>query len=311
MSDEDAPARKVETHLPLHVTEYGGPERAQGGPFEPDAPETPTFVLVHGYAGSSFTWRHWIPALAPRGRVLAVDLKGFGDAPKPDDGRYTPGDLAALVVDLVRELDLRNVTLIGHSLGGGVSLIAALRLLAGEPRRLARLVLVAAAAYPQPLPPLVGLSKLGGPGRILMQLVGAPRVVRSVLRTIVHDPRTITDGQVEAYARPLESADGVRAAMAVGGAIVPQDLGELTRRYPEIDVPALVLWGDEDPVVPLWVGERLAEELPQARLAVLTGCGHLPPEELPEESLARLEDFLDATDGGGGGPVAGSAGGQP
>jgi len=77
--------------------------------------------------------------------------------------------------------------------------------------------------------------------------------------------------------------------------IVPPDLDATTRRYPEIDVPTLLLWGRHDPVVPLEIGMRLERDLPNAQLHVLERCGHIPQEERPEDSFAVLTDFLDRT----------------
>jgi pimeloyl-ACP methyl ester carboxylesterase len=275
--------RVINTALPLRVTEHGGEVAAE------------TFVLVHGYAGSSFTWRKWLPELTRRGRVLTVDLKGFGDAPKPDDDLYAPGDLADLVVALVRELGLWRVTLVGHSLGGGISLLVALRLKDAGEERIGRLVLIGSPAYRQRLPPLVPLSKAPRLGRLLIRAVGAKRAVRMVLRQIVFDAATVSDEQVEAYARPLETPEGVRSAMAVGRSIVPDDLDATASRYPELDLPTLLLWGDRDPVVPLRVGQRLSLDLPRARLAIIERCGHIPPEESPEASFLPLAIFLQET----------------
>jgi pimeloyl-ACP methyl ester carboxylesterase len=140
---------------------------------------------------------------------------------------------------------------------------------------------------------------MGFLGRLALDVIGTQRVVRSVLRSIVHDPDTVTDEQVEEYSRALTTSEGLRAAMDVGRSIVPDELDTLTRRYPEIDVPTLLLWGEQDRVIPLWVGERLAEELPDARLVVVPECGHLPAEEHPATSLAHVLDFLDRTPRGG------------
>lgn len=287
--------RVVPTPLPLHVTEVVDVSEAHGpGPEDVGRlPGSEVFLLVHGFAGSSFTWHRWRGALARRGRVLQVDLKGFGDAPKPDDGRYATTDLADLLVELIRSLDLRHLTLVGHSLGGGLSLLSALRFLDGGEERLARLGLISAPAYRQKLPPFVLLSKAPHVSRGLAKLIGAETIVRQVLRSIVHDPSTITPEQVEAYARALATEEGVRAAMDVGRSIVPDELDAFSARYGEIDIPVFLLWGQQDPVVPLWVGHRLAEDLPRARLTVLEACGHIPPEELPGASLAAFEAFLD------------------
>jgi pimeloyl-ACP methyl ester carboxylesterase len=271
----------VPTALPLHVTELGeGSE---------------TFLFLHGYGGSSFTWRFWTSELAARGRLLLVDLKGFGHAPKPADDEYAPSDHARLIVRLMRELDLRNVTLVGHSLGGGIALLTVLELLDSGEERLARLVLVAAPAYRQRLPPLVPLSRRPRLGAALLRLLGPRRVVRWVLRSIVHDRQGVTEDQVLSYARPLESPEGVHAAMSTGRRILPERIDEIAKRYPEIRLPTLLLWGLGERVVPLWVAQRLASDLPNARLSLLEKCGHIPPEERPAESLSVLLEFLDQT----------------
>jgi len=271
--------------LPLHV-ETLGPEPRPGGD---------TFLLLHGYGASGFSWRYWAPRLAERGHVILVDLKGFGRAPKPDDGRYAPADQAELIQRLVETRDLHDVTLVGHSLGGGVALLTALGLHDAREGRLRRLVIVGGVAYEQRLPPFVGLAERPRLGSFLFRAVGPRRVVRSVLRGIVHDGSTVTEEQVRGYADPLDSREAVRALIDAARQIVPPDLDRLTRRYPEIDVPSLLLWGRGDRVVPLAVGERLASELPRARLHVLDRCGHLPAEERPDETFAVLADFLAST----------------
>lgn len=264
--------------LPLHVEERG---------------EGPPLLLVHGFGANSYTWRHWVPDLARGHRVILVDLKGFGAAPGPDDHAYAPGDHAELLLRLVRGRDLRDLTVVGHSLGGGIALLLALRLLDAEPERLRALVLVAAAAYRQAIPPWIRMARLPLLGPILLRLAPPRLLIRAVLRSIVHDPATITPTQVEAYAEPLESAAGRRALLRTARQIVPPDLEGTVARYAEIGVPTLILCGRQDPVVPLEVAERLAGTLPRARLHVLEACGHDPPEERPEESLAAVREFLD------------------
>ncbi|MGD8601944.1 MAG: alpha/beta hydrolase [Gemmatimonadota bacterium] len=281
--------------LPLHVETLG---------LDPE-PGVDVFVLVHGYGASSFSWRHWAPRLAELGHVVLIDLKGFGRAPKPDDDRYAPADQARLVLRLIEERDLRDITLVGHSLGGGVALLVALDLLgirpdAPEPTpsgagRLRRLVIVSGAAYAQRMPPFVSLADWPNLSPHLFRLVGARKVVKIALRGVVHDPASITAEQIDGYAGPLDSPDAVRVLLATASTIEPPDLPAIIRLYPKITVPTLLLWGRKDRVVPLSVGERLAEDLPDARLHVLDRCGHLPAEEASEESLALLERFLAET----------------
>lgn len=276
--------------LPLYVETSGARPR----------PGIDTFVLVHGYGACMHSWRHWAPKLAARGHVVAVDLKGSGRAPKPPDDLYGPEHQADLLVRMIEARDLRRITLVGHSLGGGVTLLAALALADREPRRLERMVIVAGAAYDQRMPPFVRLADHPRLSTAVFRVLGARRLVRMVIEQVVHAPARVDDQQVLGYATPLESPDAVRCLLASARQIRPATLDAIVARYPTLDVPTLVLWGREDRVVPLSIGERLASELPRARLVVLERCGHLPAEEQPEESYAILERFLDETTLGGG-----------
>lgn len=274
--------------LPLHV-ETAGLDPGQ---------DIPTFLLIHGYGASSFTWRSWIPELSRRGHVVMVDMKGFGDAPRPDDGRYSPADQAELIHRLIVQRDLNRVFIAGHSLGGGVALIVALRLLdeartRGTLSRLSGLISMAGASYLQRLPPFVALSRHPWLSALVFRLLGPRRLIRLVFRTIVHDNSRVTRTQVEGYADPLRRPDALQGLLWAAAQIVPPDLEAQTARYGEIDVPALLIWGRQDPVIRLWVGERLEQDLPQATLVVLDECGHMPQEERTEDVLEILGEFLD------------------
>jgi pimeloyl-ACP methyl ester carboxylesterase len=201
----------------------------------------------------------------------------------------------------VRQRDLVNVNLVGHSLGGGVSLLSALLLRDSAAERLKRLVVVAGACYPQTLPPFARLAHYPRLSGALMRVLGPRAVARRVLRSIVYDPSCITRSQIEGYADALRGPETMRVLIQAALQIVPENLDRITERFPEIDVPALVLWGRQDRVIPLALGERLARNLPHARLVVLNGCGHLPHEERPRESIEALEAFLEGHDEAKGG----------
>ena len=262
--------------LPLHVEEYGeGPRQ---------------IMLLHGFAANSYTWRGWIGALAKNHRVWSVELKGHGSAPAPLDDLYSVHDHADLVHRLVLQKDLRQLTLVGHSMGGGLSLLVALRLL--DEDRLERLVLVSGAAFPQRLPPFVSLAARGRLAEWGLRFLPKRLLIRRVLRSIVFDPEGVTDAQVRAYAEPLYSSAHRTALVKTAGGIIPPDLAEVVSRISEIELPTLLLWGRHDRVVPLDVAERLLAALPRAELEVMEDCGHIPSEEWPKESLEIVKKFL-------------------
>ena len=266
--------------LPLHVETHG------------DAGEP--ILLVHGLGGNAYTWRHWVPELARSRRVVLVELKGFGAAPKPPDDRYSPMDQAELLYRAILQEDLRGLTLVGHSLGGAVVILTSLMLLDREPERLSRLVLIAGAGMPC-MPRHIGLGRIPVLGRIWVRYLPARSMVRYALKLAVYDQNTITASQVEAYAEPLTGKEARNALKKTVRQLLSLDVDAIIERYPELEVPTLLLWGEADRIVPLWVAEELERRLPDARLEVIEECGHIPPEEKPQESLEILMDFLEKT----------------
>lgn len=256
----------------------------------------PPIVLVHGFAINGHTWHAWLPRLTRERRVLVVDLKGAGSAPKPRGEPYGPREQAALLRRLILQEDLRDLTLVGHSLGGGIALLTALELMEAGDSRLSHLVLLGAAAYRQPVPQFIRIAARPWLGPLALRVLPASLVIRLGMARAYHSTSAITDSTVEAYADPLRSSDGRYALSRMARELIPPDLDTLSSRYGQISTPTLLLWGEADAIVPLGIGERLAREIPRARLAVLPDCGHMPQEEKPDESLRLVLEFLNDPD---------------
>lgn len=257
-------------------------EKGQGSPV----------LLVHGFGASTFTWRNIAPALAEDYRVIAVDLKGFGQSDKPFDERYSVFDQAELLKQLIIDSDLRDLTLVGHSYGGGVVLILALD---DDPRlkgRISKLVLLDTIAYPQDIPVFFRMLDMPFVSQVGVRMVPPAVQTRIALRIAYLDNSKIDDEEVEMYAAPLRTAAGKHAIIHSARQIVPEGLEEISARYKSIEVPTLIGWCDYDRIVPLDVGIKLRRTLPNARLEIIEGCGHMPHEEQPEATLSLIQDFL-------------------
>lgn len=254
----------------------------------------PPVVLVHGFGAHAGFWRKWTPELAGSHRVIAVDLMGFGKAARPPGGDYSPLAQAHHLAELLRRLQGVPPVLVGHSLGAGIVVAAALRLRdEGGAWTPGGLVLVSGAVYPQKLPPYLALSRIRGVGELFL-LMAPPRILlRRGLQGIVHDPGTVDREQVEIYREPLRSLARRRVILRAARQISPEDGRALANRLGELRIPVLLIWGEEDRIVPPERAERLLRDLPDARLSLLPGVGHLPPEEAPARSLAPLLRFLE------------------
>lgn len=269
------------------------PERPPVTLYYEEQGEGPPLLLLHGLGESIFTWREILPALAARHRVIALDLKGFGNSDKPDDGAYSADDQAALVARFIIERDLENLVVIGHSFGGTVALRTALADGIQGTGRIKRIAVISAPALPQTTSREFDLVMTPLIPDTVAVVLPPESTARFLLREAMGG-RTPSDEIVKGYAAPYRDLDATRAFLATARSIVNErDTDAITKRYRVIRKPVLIVWCRKDPIVPLRSGRRLAAALPQARLAIVDGCHHLPQHEQPQRLLKALGPFLD------------------
>lgn len=247
----------------------------------------PALVLIHGNNSSAYTWKDVFDRLAAEFRVVALDLEGFGFSEKPAGGDYRVEAQAALVVGLMDELKIERAVLVGNSYGGAVALAAAEE----RPERVAGLVLADSNAFADSRGASLAPAYVRWPyvGAALTALaLTSDRLVRDGLLKSFHDPSKVTDERVAAYYLPLTTRAGQRGALEVRRQRSMERVESLLSR---VNRPALLIWGDDDRLVPLEEGRRLQAALPSARLLVFDSCGHLPQEEMPERFAAEVAAF--------------------
>lgn len=249
-------------------------------------------LLIHGFGTNSYTWRYLAPELAKTHRVITIDLKGFGQSDKPLDENYSAVDQANLLAQFIEDHDLKGLTLIGHSYGGGVALFLALQDDQRLKGRIAKLVLLDTIAYPQRIPTFFQMLDMPVVSQIGMHMVPAKAQVSVALKIAFFDDSKIDQAEIDAYSEPLESAEGKHAIIYSAREIVPPDLDSLASRYNSIKLPTLIIWGDHDRIVPLDIGLKLRRSMPNSKLAIVSECGHMPQEEQPAATLNLIHEFL-------------------
>jgi pimeloyl-ACP methyl ester carboxylesterase len=251
----------------------------------------PAVVLIHGFASSLETWLDVMPELAKTHRVIALDLKGFGWSDRPE-GDYSPKAEASIVLHLLDARGVDSAAFVAHSWGASVALAAALE----APERVTRLVLYDAFVYEEQINLFFHLSRVDGVGEALFALYYKQRPDEK-LALAFYDRSFISEPLVEAVEQALERPGTTAAALA---AVRGQRYAEVEAKYRTIKTPALLLWGREDRVTPLAIGERLQKDLLHAQLISYPRCGHLPMIEAKNPSNADLYRFLDHAAAGGG-----------
>jgi pimeloyl-ACP methyl ester carboxylesterase len=229
-------------------------------------------VLLHGWGASSQSLAPLCGALANVFRVLAVDLPGFGWSPAPPTAWGTP-EYTGHVERLMQAMGMDRAALVGHSFGGRI----AIRLAAGHPARVSRLVLVASA----------GIRPRRRSGYYVR--VAAAKLVKRVFSLPVWGAtgqRIISKVSGRMGSRDYRAAGQMRPTLVK---VVNEDL---TRMLPAIQAPTLILWGDRDQEVSRGAMETMAARIPGSRLVVFGGAGHFPFLDAPEEFGRTVTAFL-------------------
>jgi pimeloyl-ACP methyl ester carboxylesterase len=249
-----------------------------------DVGEGPPVVLLHGFASSIENWITVMPKLVKEHRVIAIDLKGFGWTDRPV-GDYTPLAQAKLLKAVLDERGVKEpISLVAHSYGSSVALAYALEF----PQAVDRIALYDAWVYEEQLPSMFHMARAQGIGELLYGLFYSERYEER-LTLGFYNPDYVTQQLVDDVERAFERP-GTRygALEAVRG----MRFDEMSDRYRTITVPTLLLWGREDIVTPVSIGEKLVRALPNAKLNVYPRCGHFPMIEASSESTRDLKAFL-------------------
>jgi pimeloyl-ACP methyl ester carboxylesterase len=253
-----------------------------------DVGSGPSVLLVHGFGGSSYAWRDVARELADEFRVISVDLAGFGFTQRPrrkqEYSRFAQGELLVSVLDA---LGLDKVHLVGHSYGGSVSVALAVR----RPERVQSLVLVDSAApdYPQARrTPWAAFRPLTA---FFVRAVSLRRGrVESGLRRSVARDSIVTTDLIDEYWRRVRVEDSPRAFWAL---TAPLDDPQGSVSVAQLRVPTLVVWGEQDALIPA-AGARqtTTQRIRDSRFVLLADVGHAPMEDAPLELAAALRRFF-------------------
>lgn len=273
----------------LHYLDTGSGERA--------------FVLVHGMGGR---WQHWletIPALAEQGRTLALDLPGFGQSETPAAAVSLNG-FADVAAELIRDLGVERVALVGHSMGGPI----VLRFASRHPELAEAIVLVGGAVFQ--FSALLGLrdvlrfvterpresaaiaaeiatAGLSVPAAVRRLVASSAWLRRVFLAPYVLDPAALTPDS----AALIIDGSGAPGVLATARAIGHSDPREGTDA---VSCPILSIAGDRDRISPLPDTETFQREVPRARTVVLEGCGHMAMLERPQAFNSQLLTFAQS-----------------
>ena len=257
--------------------------------------EGPAIVLVHGSNASLHTWEPWVAELGTDYRVVSVDMPGHGLTGPTLAADYSRAGMVAFLKEFVDAYGLSpkngsaGFILGGNSMGGSISTLYTLE----HPQDVSSLVLVSASGMPRPADTEVplGFKLASSPIFSPILLYVTPRsLFEGGLRDVTVPEGFVTEEMVDRY-HALALLEGQRAALRSRFAVnnKPEALYE---RVGNIEHPTLVLWGVHDPLIPVSAAYEYDKRLPNSKLVILEGAGHLAMEEIPAESAAAVRQFL-------------------
>src|SRR5215471_17366106 len=244
-------------------------------------------VLIHGSNASLYTWEPWVKRLSDKFRVITVDLPGHGLTGAVPNRDYTQEGMVKFIDEVAGILGLHRFAIGGNSMGGRASVLFAIK----HPERVTHLILVDSGGLPtkqvEPTPIAYRLMGIPIANRLLLHITPRSLVVDGLNSAIVHKD-IITDQMIDRYWDFIRMV-GTREATIIRSAIRDKPI---RNDIPNIKTPALILWGETDHTIPVEAAYAFHAAIAGSKLIVYPDTGHIPQEEVPDESAADVRAFL-------------------
>ncbi|MFS0612095.1 alpha/beta fold hydrolase [Lederbergia ruris] len=247
--------------------------------------ELPTILFIHGFLSSTFSFRKLAPLLANDFHVLTVDFPPFGKSGRSSSFHYSYENIAHTLWLLLDQLPYSSLAGVGHSMGGQLLF----NMMHQRPDHIQKGVFLCSSGYlPRIKPPYTYLSYFPFFEKVIKHKLGKTGVLGN-LHHVVYDQNMIDEEMIRGYSEPFGDDKMFRAFKRM----IRHWEGDLPSEILQtIQAPCLFIWGENDRVVPIQTGKRLAQDVPHSQFISLPQTGHLLPEEKPWEVYRYIRDFI-------------------
>lgn len=246
-------------------------------------------ILIHGFLYHTVMWKKSIDDLAKRFKVYAVDLWGWGYSERLKENEYSFERYGKQIVGFMDALKIDKASLVGQSMGGGISVYVA----AHFPERVDRLILVDPAVIPYPMTTTAIIYQLPFVGEFLNALPGDGLMKKNIKTVWFFDPQKVTDDYAEEVIRPLRIKGTNSGSMYILRQVLKEPyVQEEAQKLATFNKPILLIHGREDKAVPLDRSQQLNALWKGSQLVIFEKAGHTPHEEHPEKFNQLALEFL-------------------
>ena len=251
-------------------------------------------VCIHGFGSSGKTFndieKYFDKSLY---EMFMIDLIGFGDSKFVKNWNYTIEKQAELLYEFLKEKNLTDITLVGHSYGGGVVLLILILLNKLRNKDLVKnAVLIGPACYPQKIPFFIQIpAKYSFLYKIFMLLMSKKMLAKNMLKKLYINKTLITDEKIARYVSYFNKYDNINGIIQTAKNIVPENIDEIVSKIPDITLPVLIIWGENDFIIKKRNILRLNDDLSNVRLVIAENTGHVVQEEKPELVFNEIVKF--------------------
>jgi pimeloyl-ACP methyl ester carboxylesterase len=246
-------------------------------------------LLVHGITTYSFIWRKIVPLLEKEYQVLGIDLPGCGASSKGVEKAFSIKNHAFLLNDFLEKTGIKKIHLVGHDVGGGVAQIFAVSF----PEKLFSITLINSVAYDfWPVQPIIAMRT-----PIIRQLAMATLdkgALRMVVRRGLYHKKNLTKELLNDFWEPMKTKEGRKAFLHFAASLDNNELLEIEEKLHQLQLPVLVIRGDADPYLSAAISEKLAKNIPKAKLIRIPTGSHFMQEDEPEYIAKELKVFFAA-----------------
>ncbi|MGQ9844866.1 MAG: alpha/beta fold hydrolase [Caldisericia bacterium] len=279
LKDSDSKFIEID-NFNLHYKEYGEKDKV--------------ILLIHGFAANSFSFKNLFEPLSKYGRVIAIDLPGFGLTERVDKNKvkFNPYSIDGQVETIKIFLDKKHidkVIILGHSMGGGIATYFSIK----YPEYVEKLIIEDGAIFEGKGPPNLIVSFLRTPiGKFLWPALVKPLVnqISKLLDIAYYNKSIINDEFIQGYKRILNVKNWDKGLYEV---TIANNNINLIDKLSNIETKTLIIWGEFDKVIPVESGIKLNKEIKNSELVILKECGHVPHEEKEVEFLEKIILFIE------------------